>query len=182
MLRDVHAYILMLLYMLSFLCGMLSNLGFPQKDTLRQEIKCKWFTWKMIPGSTSWGSKQKSETGKGREANKWCINKLVTDGVKWSGVSLMSMGVLCNTHSEFSQLKDEFAWLFIYQLYPVTEGKLFRGWLILCTFSLLHMFLGGPEASSRGVQMLIFASIMSMCRNTPVGPGSNVQGGISGHH
>ena len=110
MLWDVHAYILTLLYMLSFLCGMLSNLGFPQKDTLRQEIKCKWFIWKMIPGSTSWGSKQRSETGKGREANKWCINKLVTDGVKWSRVSLMSMGVLGNTHSEFSQLKDEFAW------------------------------------------------------------------------
>ena len=125
---------------------------------------------------------QRSETGKGREANKWCINKLVTDGVKWSGVSLMSMGVLCNTHSEFSQQKDEVAWLFIYQLQPVTGGKLSRGWLILCTSSLLHMFLGGPEASSRGVQMLIFASIMSMCRNTPVRPRSNIQGGISGHH
>lgn len=147
MLWDVHAYILMHLYMLSFLCGMLSNLG-----SLRRipwdEIKCKWFTWKMIQGSTSWVQSRKVRQGKEGEANKWCINKLVTDGVKWSGVSLMSMGVLCNLHSEFSQLKDEFAWLFIYQLYPVTEGKVVR--LINSLHcSLLHMFLGGPEASSR---------------------------------
>ena len=151
----------MVLHMLSFLCGMLSNLGFPQKDTLRQGIKCKWFFWEMIPGSTNWGAEKWDR--KRKEANKWCINQLVTDGVRWSGVSLKSVGRLCNTQSFPNWRRKLPGYLSTNSSQSLVECCL-GGWLILCTSSILHMLLRDPKASRRGMQMLAVASRTSMCR------------------
>ena len=49
--------------------------GFPEKPTLRQSFKGKWFPWKVIPGDQV-GSPRVS---RGREAaNKKCSMKPVT--------------------------------------------------------------------------------------------------------